>query len=781
MQSPLAVTSLSRAATWLSLASLALAAASCAPPAGPPPVRAGARAARAGDQPGGGGAALKAGGAPGKTAIAGPEASRITYAHLGRQPPLGAKLPKAIQHSPDGKLVTYLQRQPDGPEQALFAFDVASRGVRQLVASGDLLKESRPLSREEELRRERQRMFSRGITAYAWAKRAGVMLIPFGGDLFLRDKAGAIARLTDTPEPDIDPKVCDGGERVVFVRGRELFMIDVASRRETALTRGAPEGVSRGQSDFNGQEEFNEPSGFWISPACDRVAYLEVDERDVAKVPVLGVRGGQEDLMMLRYPRVGGKNPRVRAGILDLATRKTTWVQWKGGEDERYLGRFAWAEGGKALWFQTLSRDQKRLALLRASPRTGEAAEVVTETSPTWVDFAEMRLLERSPRFLWATAESGHTHIALRDADSGAELAKLTAGDWDVTDLAPPDEERGEARFVATKDGPTERHLYTVPLAGGEVKRLTSEPGVHFVTVDPRGPGYVDIHSALGVPWKGAVRGAGNAELGALPAPVDPELADLGLRAPEIVKVRAESGETLYGALLAPRTIEPGRRYPVLVSVYGGPGVQTVFNSWSPLLLWNHLADRGVVVFQLDNRGSANRGRAFEAPIYGRLGEVELADQIAGLDFLKTLPYVDPGRVGIYGHSYGGRMALTALLKAPDRFHVGVAGSPATDDRLYDTGYTERYMGLLDREAARYEATDLSKHAGNLRGKLLLLHGLMDENVHFAHTAKMIEALMAADKRFDMIVFPGERHGYRSPVASQFSNRAVVEYLAEHL
>ncbi|WP_437738595.1 DPP IV N-terminal domain-containing protein [Sorangium sp. So ce1335] len=765
-----------RSATWWSLP--VLLAAACAPPAGssPPQIAAPAKAS-----PAGGDAAAKQGGGPEKTRIAGPEASRVTYAHLGRQPPLGAKLPRAIQHAPDGKLVTFLQRQPDSPEQALFAFDTASREVRQLVASSDLLKETRPLSREEELRRERQRMFSRGITAYAWARRAPVLLIPFGGDLFLRDAGGAIVRLTDTPEPEIDPKVCGGGERVVFVRGRELFMIDVASRRETALTRGAPEGVSRGQSDFNGQEEFEEPSGFWISPGCDKVAYLEVDERDVAEVPIFGVREGREDLMMQRYPRVGGKNPRVKAGIVDLATRRTRWIQWKGGEQERYLGRFAWAPDGKALWFQTISRDQQRLALLRADARSGEAAEIVAETSPTWVDFGHMRLLERSPRFLWATAASGHTHITLRDAGSGAELAKLTAGDWDVTSLEPPDEERGEARFVATKDGPTERHLYAVPLEGGEVKRLTSDPGVHFVAVAPKGPGYVDVHSGLGRPWKGAVRGAGNAELGALPVPVDPELADLGLRAPEIVKVRAESGDTLYGALLAPRTIEPGRRYPVVVMVYGGPGVQTVFNAWSPLLLWNHLADRGVVVFQLDNRGSANRGRAFEAPIHGRLGEVELVDQIAGLEFLKTLPYVDAGRVGIHGLSYGGTMVLHALLRAPDRFHVGVAGSPGSDFRLYDTGYTERYMGLLGTAAARYEAADVTKHAANLRGKLLVMHGLMDENVHIAHTAKVIEALMAADKRFDMVVFPGERHGYRSPVASRFATREVVEYLAEHL
>ncbi len=199
-------------------------------------------------RPGRGRRGVKRAALPEKTRIAGPEASRITYAHLGRQPPLEARLPRAIQYAPGGKLITYLQRQADGPEQALFAFDTASREIRQLVASGDLLKDAKPLSREEELRRERQRMFSKGITAYSWAKRAEVLLIPFGGDLFLRDSRdpkGAIARLTDTPEPEIDPKVCDGGERVVFVRGRELFMIDVASRRETALTRGRPRGLAR--------------------------------------------------------------------------------------------------------------------------------------------------------------------------------------------------------------------------------------------------------------------------------------------------------------------------------------------------------------------------------------------------------------------------------------------------------------------------------------------------------------------------------------------------------
>jgi dipeptidyl-peptidase-4 len=260
-----------------------------------------------------------------------------------------------------------------------------------------------------------------------------------------------------------------------------------------------------------------------------------------------------------------------------------------------------------------------------------------------------------------------------------------------------------------------------------------------------------------------------------VPVPVDAELSGLGLRVPELVQFKGPSGDMLHGAVLAPRTLEPGRRYPVAVMIYGGPYAQTVRNLWSSQqqLLWNHLADRNMVVFQLDNRGSAGRGRAFEEPLHRKLGFVELVDQIAGLDHLKTLPYVDSSRVGIYGHSYGGTMVLHALLRAPDRFQVGVSVSPVTDQRLYDTGYTERYMETPATNAEGYAVTDLTKLAPNLRGKLLLMHGMMDENVHFENSALMIDAFIAADKPIDLMVFPGERHapGDRLP------GRAPLRYV----
>jgi dipeptidyl-peptidase-4 len=215
--------------------------------------------------------------------------------------------------------------------------------------------------------------------------------------------------------------------------------------------------------------------------------------------------------------------------------------------------------------------------------------------------------------------------------------------------------------------------------------------------------------------------------------------------------------------------------------VYGGPGVQTVLNEWNPRLLWQHLADRGVVVFQLDNRGSAGRGQAFQTPIHRHFGDVELADQLRGLEYLTSLDFVAPERVGIYGHSYGGYMAAMAMLRAPGRFAVGVSGSPVTDWRLYDTGYTERYMGTPQENAEGYDASAINQFASKLEGHLLIIHALMDENVHFEHTAKLVDALVAADKDFDLLLFPGERHGYRSPQARRYAYRRVVDYFAEHL
>jgi dipeptidyl-peptidase-4 len=713
-------------------------------------------------------------------AVLPPEASPVDFERIARFPEPGWQTPRAVSYSPDGKLVTYLQSEGHNEEMALFAFDLATRTSRVLVRASDLAKEKKPLSREEELRRERRRTRIAGITEYRWAKRAPAMILPLAGDVFYRDPSGTITQLTSSDNPVVDPKLSDDGGRVGCVRNGELWVVDARSRAASALTEHAPEGVTRGLSDFIAQEEFDEESGFWWSPGGDKIAYLEVDERQVDVVPVMGYRDSKPDLMHQRYPRAGAKNPAVRAGILDVTTKKTLWLALPVA-GEHYLGRFQWSADGKALWFQTLSRDQHRRAVLRADPATGAVREMWSETSPTWVEFAKLRLCEKSPRAVATTTVDGHHHLEVRDTGTGARLALLTQGDWDVESIAGVDEERGLAFFTGTLAAPLERRLHAVPLAGGAAATLTAERGVHAITMARDAKSFVDEHSSSDRAPRAVVRSATGGELGELPVPDDPDVARLRLRPAKIMEVKSPGGQTLYGALLEPRDLVPGRRYPALVIVYGGPGVQTVLDLWSPRLLWQHLADRGFVVFQLDNRGSTGRGPGFQAPIYHRLGKAELEDQLAGLAALTAMPFVDPARVAIYGHSYGGFMATLAMLGAPGRYKVGIAGAPVTDWRLYDTGYTERYMGTPAENPTGYAESELAHMAGGLSGKLLLLHALMDENVHFDHSSHLIDALVAAGKRFDLFVFPGERHGYRNPAARRYAMHRVVDYLVENL
>jgi dipeptidyl-peptidase-4 len=718
--------------------------------------------------------------------IAPASASRIDFARIARYPEPGWNTPRRAAHAPDGRTLTYLASESGDDAMSLFAFDRTTGKSEVLLRAEDLGSASTPRSREEELRRERQRDKNEGITNYVWAKKEKVLTVSYGGDVFVRDFArepnGAVRRLTKTAEPELDATPCPTGERIAFVRGGELRSIDVATGKETPLTkRVAPSGVTHGLSAFVSQEELDEPHGFFWSAKCDRIAYLEVDERAVEELPILGHRG-QPDLAMLRYPLAGKKNALVRAGIVDLATQKTTWIDFRDPPNEareRYFGRFHFSDDGKALFLQTMTRDQKRVALVRVDPMSGRATELTVETNPNWVSFSPMRLLDRSGELLFTNTSTGHRHLELRRQDTGALVRTLTSGDWDVEDIEGVDEANGRALVNGTKDGPLERHLYAVPLGGTPaITRLTTERGVHHVTVDESGTTWLDVHSASDRLPRAVVFHDGKLA-GELPVPVDSDLESLRLRPIEHVTVRSPDGETLDGALLKPRTITG--RHPAIVMVYGGPEAQLVTDSWRPRLLWQHLADRGFVVFQLDNRGSGGRGPAFAQKVHKQLGRLELEDQIAGAEWLGTLPFVDKSRIGIYGHSYGGFMAALAMLDGHDVFRAGVSGSPVTDWRLYDTAYTERYMETPEANPAGYDAADLAKKAAGLHGKLLLTHALMDENVHYAHTARLVDALIANDKAFEMLVLPGERHGLRVPAARAYVPERVADFFARNL
>jgi dipeptidyl-peptidase-4 len=419
---------------------------------------------------------------------------------------------------------------------------------------------------------------------------------------------------------------------------------------------------------------------------------------------------------------------------------------------------------------------------------------LLTETSDTWINLHnELRFLEASPRFIWASARSGYKHLYLYGND-GDLLRPLTDGPWEVVHgdrgqsaVLHVDEARGTVYFTGTYDSPLERHVYAVPLEGGaRPKRLTRESGWHRAAFADDGRFFVDTFENTDTPPRVSVHRADGTRLAYIEEnrldethPFAPYLATRP--ATRFGTLEAADGHVLHYRMQTPAGFSETERYPVVVYVYGGPGVQSVTNTWSAGFL-DVLASRGYLVFTLDNRGTGDRGTAFDAPIYRRLGRVEVDDQVTGAEYLRSLPYVDGDRIGVYGWSYGGYLALMCLFRAPGMFAAGVAGAPVTDWALYDTHYTERYMGTPANNSDGYAAASVFPYVDDLRGPLLVMHGMADDNVLFTHSTKLFKALQDAGLDFDTMTYPGSKHALLGvPATGRHGYQTILRFFDTHL
>ena len=725
--------------------------------------------------------------------------------------------------SPDGQLVTYLQGRPDDKDRLdLWAWDVARGRATRLVDSthlqggdaatmqaGDADATQRgtvaagagraPANTEEEQRRERQRTSSlSGIVDYAFSPDSRRLLFPIDGDLFLYDRdapaARAVRRLTETAAYETDPQFSPRGRYVSFVRGQDLWVIDLADGREHAVTRGGGGAVAFGTAEFVAQEEMDRSTGYWWSPDEARIAFTRVDESGVDEVERFEILADSVRVIRQRYPAAGRPNAAVELFVATLADVVASAPPVApaalridtGGPRDGYLARVDWFPDSSALALQWQARDQKTLALRRAEAATGRSRDLLVERSTTWVPLNdELRFLPTRRAFLWASERSGQRHLYLYDYE-GRLLRPVTAGDWMVTGdgvggeraVEAVDEASGRVWFTANRDSPLERHLYVAPLEGGQetaaieagIRRLTRGAGWHSVTMSRDARRWLDLFSDPDTPPSLTLRGTDGRAL----ATLVPNVLDAGHpyapyrdahRPTEFGTLRAADGQLLHWQMLKPAGMQPGRRYPVIVDVYGGPGLQRVKRAWAGFsrptegFFRQYLAQRGYVVFTLDNRGSGFRGTAFEGALHRRLGEIEVADQVRGVEYLRSLPFVDPDRIGVFGWSYGGYMALMCMMRAPGHFAAGVAGAPVTDWALYDTHYTERYLGTPGADAAAYREASVLAHAAGLRGPLLLMHGMADDNVLFTHSTALIKRLQDLGKPFEVMPYPGSKHG----------------------
>jgi dipeptidyl-peptidase-4 len=679
--------------------------------------------------------------------------------------------PGEIKYRPDGRWITYLHSPERSLVRQLYAFDLET-GERMLLVEppgGGMTDKN--VSLEEALRRERQRQREEGITAYFWGP-GNRLLIPardglYGGRAGETLQTVALRKLADAAGgPCLDARFSPDGRWVAFVQNGEVMAVPFEGGAARRVTFGAREqGMTHGLADYIAQEEMHRFTGFWWSPDSKRILFEEADERHIPIYRIvhqgkdLVGEAAQEDH---HYPFAGAENPRVRLGVASIGGGEPTWLEL-GPESDIYLARAGWLPDGRA-WAQIENRAQTRLELRVYAP-DGQGEALLVEEGQPWLNLHDMFRPLKDGRFIWASERSGFMHLYLYGA-SGELIRPLTYGEWMVDSLDSVDEAGGRVFFSTTKEDPRQRHAYWVSLDGGEPQRLTWQPGTHAVTVAPDGRSFVDVwHSIIQTPQVIVRQSAAGADFShadgeTLFAEDDRRVEELGLEPPELVGLRNRHGDMLYGAIYRPPAQFGSGPFPVLVDVYGGPHHQAVANSWllTAAMRRQYLRRLGFLVFVLDNRGSSRRGLAFEAHLNRKMGFPEVEDQVDGVRWLAQQGLADPDRVGVYGWSYGGYMALMCLLRAPETFRAAVAGAPVTHWDGYDTHYTERYMGRPQDEAQAYRNSSVMAHMDGLRGRLMIVHGLIDENVHFRHTARLINALIAARKPYDLLLFPDERH-----------------------
>jgi dipeptidyl-peptidase-4 len=501
-----------------------------------------------------------------------------------------------------------------------------------------------------------------------------------------------------------------------------------------------------------------------------------------------------------RYPAAGARNAAVQLFVRALTPGAAMQVDL-GSDPDFYLARVDWFPDGRALAVQRQSRDQKTLTLLRADAASGATRALLREESSAWVELNdELTFLERTRQFIWASSRSGFLHLYLYDFE-GKLVRPLTHGEWQIERSGREkavrgiDERKGLAYFIANAESPLERHLYAVSLRDPQprIRRLTQGSGWHAITMSEDAAWFLDTYSTPDRPPSVSLRAASGALRATLVAndlsaehPYAPYSAE---HLPtEFGTLKASDGQTLHFQLIRPRQPESGERFPVIVDVYGGPGSQRVRRAWGGYPNSNegffrqYLAQNGYVVFTLDNRGSGYRGVAFETALNRRLGSVEVEDQLAGVEWLKSLPFVDGGRIGVFGWSYGGYMALMCLMQAPHAFAAGVAGAPVTDWRLYDTHYTERFMGTPAENAYGYLRSNVLTHAEKLNRPLLVIHGMADDNVLFTHSTALFKKLQDLGKPFEVMPYPGSKHGLlRHGDTGPHAYRAIVDFFDDKL
>jgi dipeptidyl-peptidase-4 len=707
---------------------------------------------------------------------------------------LSGRTPHGVKISPDGHRVGFLRGRDDNQFQLdLWVYDVDQHKTRMLVDSKKLLPEER-LTDAEKARRERARTAAlHGILDYDWSPDGRKLLFPLGEALYLYDlqgKSGEAMRKVAEGAGLLDPKISPKGRYVSFVRDQNLFVIDLKSGAEIQLTKDGSGTLHNAEAEFVAQEEMGQRSGYWWAPDDSTIAFKQYDESPVPVTKRFEVYPSRTEVIEQRYPAAGDSNVIVHLGLIRPTGGAVRWIDL-GANSDIYLSRVDWLPDGKTVSFQRQSRDQKTLDLIAVDVATLTQTTLLTETSQTWVNIHDdLRFLKKQPAFIWSSERSGFNHLYLYGLD-GKVMHPLTGGDWDIDNVLAVDESSGLIYISSNRDAVIDKQIYTVRLNGDSSQptvRVSTGDGWHgasFAHDADKVSLYVESYSNPLTPPQTSIRGPDGRFL----AWIEENKLDEhhpywpyreALVTPEFGALQSEDGQALECRIYKPQNFESTKRYPVFITVYGGPGGQMVTRGWGDLFN-QYKVQQGYVVFTLDNRGTPRRGRKFSDAIYLRMGDVEVRDQLVGIRWLKQQPFVDPARIGVFGWSYGGYMTVMMLAKASNELAAGVAGAPVTEWRVYDTHYTERYLSTPQLNAAGYDSSAVFGSLKGLTSPLLLVHGMADDNVLFLNSTQLMAALQTQGTQFQLMTYPGGKHGISTPAMKKHAYHMITNFLDEKL
>ena len=613
------------------------------------------------------------------------------------------------------------------------------------------------------------------------------VLINFNLDLIYYElNSDTAVRLTTDPAEESEEDFSPDGRTISFVRAGDLYTIELSSRREHRLTKTGGEKMLNGRLDWIYEEEVygrGNKRGYWWSPDSSRIAYLSLDEGPVHTFPVVDHIPREQNVENTPYPLPGGPNPIARLGVVQASGGDTRWVDASAYAPEDFLiVRVGWSPDSKRVVYQAQNREQTFLDLNAADAVNGKTSRLFQEKTPAWVEPADdnPRWL-KDGSFLWRSERDGWMHLYHYSSD-GKLIARVTEGKWEVRSLDAVDETAGFVYFRGTEHSHIADHIYRVRLDGTSLTRLSKAEGSHNASFNPTATLFIDKWSDAATPTQTRLYSADGADVRVIDENKVDALKAYKLGSVEFMQVKTRDGFPMEAMMIKPPDFDPSKKYPVIEYTYAGPHAPQVKNGWGgSTYMWHQLlAQKGYIVWYCDNRTASGNGAESAWPVYKNFGELELRDHEDGLSYLKKLPYVDGSRIGIWGWSFGGYMTAYALTHSQS-YKLGIAGGTVADWGNYDSIYTERYMLTPEHNAEGYKKSGPLSAAANLHGKLLLIHGAIDDNVHVANTIQLIYALQKSGKQFDLMLYPKSRHGVTDPLLVKQMRQMMTDFIVANL